>query len=154
MSLTLILLLILLGLILLLLEIFVVPGTSFFGVVGGILIVVSVWQSYAILGTATGNIVIIATAVLMAVVVGIALKSNTWNRMMLKTSIDGRVNEIEKQELQIGDLGKSVSRISPAGTAIFNDNLYEVHTNGDFIDPEIELVISKIEDNKIFVKRK
>ncbi len=154
MSLTLILLLILLGLILLLLEIFVVPGTSFFGVVGGILIVVSVWQAYAILGTGTGNIVIIATAVLMAVVVGIALKSNTWNRMMLKTSIDGRVNEIEKQELQIGDLGKSISRISPAGTAIFNDNLYEVHTNGDFIDPETELVISKIEDNKIFVKRK
>ncbi len=154
MSITLIFLLIALGLILLLLEIFVVPGTSFFGVVGGILIVVSVWQAYAIMGTKTGNIVVIATAILIGVVVGFALKSNTWNRMMLKTNIEGRVNELNQTELHVGDSGKSISRISPAGTALFHDNLYEVHTNGDFIDPETSLIITKLEENKIFVKRK
>lgn len=154
MSITLIFLLIALGLILLLLEIFVVPGTSFFGVVGGILIVVSVWQSYAIMGAQTGNIVVVATSILIAVVVGFALKSNTWNRMMLKTNIEGRVNELNQTELHVGDTGKAISRVSPAGTALFHENLYEVHTNGDFIDPETTLVITKMEDNKIYVKRK
>lgn len=74
--------------------------------------------------------------------------------MMLHANIEGRVNVINSSNIHIGDEGKAISRISPAGTALINNELYEVHTNGDFIDQETEIVISKFEDNKIFVKRK
>lgn len=154
MSLTLIFLLIALGLLLILLEIFAIPGTSVFGIAGGVLIVFAIWQSYKIFGTEKGHYILLAVVVLIGATMVIALKSNTWKRMMLNTNIDGKVNVLEEEKLHIGDIGKAVSRISPAGTAIFNNELFEVHTNGDFIDQETEVTITKIEDNKIFVKRK
>lgn len=154
MSLTLILLLIALGLILILLEIFVIPGTSVFGIAGGVLIVFSIWQAYSIYGSNRGDIIVIATIAIIAATIFIAFKTNTWRRMMLNTNVTGRVNEIEADKLHAGDIGKSISRISPAGTALFDNELYEVHTTGDFIDQEKELIITKLEDNKIFVKQK
>ncbi|HLN53419.1 MAG TPA: NfeD family protein [Lentimicrobium sp.] len=154
MSITLIVLLIILGLIMILLEIFVIPGTSVFGIAGGVLIVFSIWQAYSIYGSNRGHIIVIATIAIITATLIIAFKTNTWRRMMLNTNVTGRVNEIEVDKLHIGDEGKSISRISPAGTAIFNNELYEVHTKGDFIDQEKDLIITKLEDNKIFVKQK
>lgn len=154
MSLTLIFLLIALGLILLLIEIFVIPGTSVVGIAGGVLIGFSIWQAYRVFGADKGHLVVLATLVLIGITLVLAFKSNTWKRMMLNTNIEGRVNEIEEDKLHIGDTGKTISRISPAGTALFDNELYEVHTQGDFIDQETEIVITKMEDNKIIVKRK
>lgn len=154
MSLTLIFLLIALGIILLLIEIFVIPGTSVVGIAGGVLIGFSIWQAYRVFGTDKGHLVVLATLLLTGVTMVLVFKSNTWKKMMLNTNIEGRVNEIEENKLHIGDTGKSISRISPAGTALFDNELFEVHTQGDFIDQETEIVITKLEDNKIIVKRK
>jgi membrane-bound ClpP family serine protease len=84
----------------------------------------------------------------------LALKSKTWNRIMLKTEISGKVNEIDSTKVQAGDSGISVSRLTPGGKALINDEYYEVHTNGEFIDQESEIVVTHLADNKIFVKRK
>lgn len=154
MSLTLIFLLIALGIILLLIEIFVIPGTSVVGIAGGVLIGFSIWQAYRVFGADKGHLVVLATLLLIGVTMVLVFKSNTWKKMMLNTNIEGRVNEIEENKLHIGDTGKSISRISPAGTALFDNELFEVHTQGDFIDQETEIVITKLEDNKIIVKRK
>lgn len=154
MSLTLILLLIALGLILILIEVFVIPGTTIVGIAGAVLILFSIFEAYKLLGTHQGHIIVAVTISLIALLFFIAFKSGTWKRVMLSTNIDSKVNVIETEKVHVGDNGRAISRISPAGTAIFNNELFEVHTTGDFIDQESELVISKIEDNKIFVKRK
>lgn len=154
MSLTLIFLLIAVGLILLLVEIFVVPGTSVVGIAGGLIMAFSIWQAYYLFGNTWGHTILGITMVSSGLVLYGAFKSNTWKRVMLSTNISGRVNEIEEGKLHTGDFGKSVSRISPMGTAIFAGELYEVHTNGEFIDQETELIITRLEDNKVFVKRK
>jgi membrane-bound ClpP family serine protease len=73
---------------------------------------------------------------------------------MLKTEISGKVNEIDSTKVQAGDSGISVSRLTPGGKALINDEYYEVHTNGEFIDQESEIVVTHLADNKIFVKRK
>jgi membrane-bound ClpP family serine protease len=40
------------------------------------------------------------------------------------------------------------------GKAYFNGDYYEVRSSGEFIDQESELIVTKIEFNKIFVKQK
>ncbi len=40
------------------------------------------------------------------------------------------------------------------GKAQINGEFYEVSTNGDFIDQQTDIVVEKIEYNKIIVKRK
>lgn len=154
MSLTLIIILIIAGLLFLLLEVLVIPGTTVVGIAGFALIVFSVWESYNVFGSPTGHFVLSGTIFFTILTIYLALKSKTWNRIMLKTEISGKVNEIDSTKVQAGDSGISVSRLTPGGKALINDEYYEVHTNGEFIDQESEIVVTHLADNKIFVKRK
>lgn len=154
MSLTLIIILIIAGLLFLLLEVLVIPGTTVVGIAGFALIVFSVWESYHVFGSPTGHFVLSGTIFFTILTIYLALKSKTWNRIMLKTEISGKVNEIDSTKVQAGDSGISVSRLTPGGKALINDEYYEVHTNGEFIDQESEIVVTHLADNKIFVKRK
>ena len=61
MSLTLIIILIVAGLLFLLLEVMVIPGTTVVGVAGFALIAFSVWESYHTFGTPIGHFVLLGT---------------------------------------------------------------------------------------------
>jgi membrane-bound ClpP family serine protease len=145
---------ILIGLIFLALEILVIPGVGVAGVIGFILIAVGVWQAYASHGLAAGHSVLGGTLALTVLTLVLSLRSKTWRRLALSTSIDSKVNVIDETKIKPGDTGKTVSRLAPMGKAIINDEFYEVSTNGDFIDQQTEITVLKIEFNKIIVKRK
>lgn len=154
MSLTLIIILIIAGLLFLLLEVLVIPGTTVVGAAGLGLIAFSVWESYHAFGSPTGHFVLVGTIFLTILTIYLSLKSKTWNRIMLKAEVNGRVNEIDTNLVKAGDPGKTISRLSPSGKAIINDEYFEVHTNGEFIDQETDVIVTHLQDNKIFVKQK
>ncbi|GAB1405760.1 MAG: hypothetical protein PHX54_00700 [Lentimicrobiaceae bacterium] len=154
MSLTLIIVLILAGLVFLILEMLVIPGTTIIGLSGFALIVFSIWESYHSMGTPMGHYILAGTIFSVILTFYLALKSKTWDKLMLHTAISGKVNEIDTVAVQPGDEGKSISRLSPAGKALINNEMYEVHTNGEFIDQEMPIVVTHFSDNKIFVTRK
>ena len=146
--------LIIIGLIFLALEILVIPGVGVAGVIGFILIAVGVWQAYAGYGLAAGHIVLGGTLVLTILTLVLSLRGRTWRRLALSASIDSKVNVIDENKIKPGDTGKTVSRLAPMGKAQINGEFYEVSTNGDFIDQQTEIIVLKIEYNKIIVKRK
>jgi membrane-bound ClpP family serine protease len=146
--------LILIGLIFLVLEILVIPGAGFAGVIGFILIAVGVWQSYAHYGVPTGHFVLAATFLLTVLTLIFTLRGKTWKRMMLSSESDSKVNVIDPEKLKVGDTGKAISRLVPGGKAIINGEFYEVRTQGNFIDQETDIVVERIDHNKIYVKRK
>ena len=146
--------LIIIGLIFLALEILVIPGVGVAGVIGFILIAVGVWQAYAGYGLVAGHIVLGGTLVLTILTLVLSLRGRTWRRLALSASIDSKVNVIDENKIKPGDTGKTVSRLAPMGKAQINGEFYEVSTNGDFIDQQTEIIVLKIEYNKIIVKRK
>jgi len=146
--------LILIGLAFLVLEILVIPGTGVAGIIGFILIGIGVWQAYEYYDAYTGHWVLAGTMAGTIAILVYALRAKTWRRVMLKASIKSKVNLIDEDKLTAGDLGRSVSRLVPTGKAVFNDEFYEVRTMGEFLDPDIEIEIEKIEDHKIYVKQK
>ena len=152
MSWTVIIVLILVGLLFLLLEALVIPGTTIVGVIGFVLIAIGVWQSYAIHGAVVGNIVLLSTVLLSVVVLILALRSKTWKRIMLHTELDGKTNIVEEESVQVGDVGKTISRLAPMGKAFINNQYFEVTSTGGLIDQETEIRVVKIEGKKIFVK--
>jgi membrane-bound ClpP family serine protease len=151
---TIIIILILVGLLFLILEVVVIPGTTVVGIVGFILMIVAVWQTYLVYGSTSGHLVLGGTLVLTLVGLRFALRSKTWDKVMLKSNIDGRANIIPEGSIKVGDVGISSSRIVPTGKALINDQYFEVCSSGEFIDPENEIEVVKIEHNKIFVKIK
>ncbi|MCU0370342.1 MAG: hypothetical protein MUC31_02915 [Bacteroidales bacterium] len=145
---------IIIGLIFLALEILVIPGVGIAGIIGFILIAVGIWQSYAGHGMVAGHLVLAGTFLLTVLTLVLSLRGRTWRRLALSTSIDSKVNVIDEEKIRPGDTGKTVSRLAPMGKAQINGEFYEVSTNGDFIDQQTEIIVVKIEFNKIIVKRK
>ncbi len=154
MSFTVIAALIIIGLIFLILEILVVPGTTVVGIVGFILMGIGIWQTYIVYGAPIGHYVLGGSLVLTVGALALSLRSKTWNRAMLHTELTGKANVIDETRIKAGDTGKAISRIVPMGKAFINDDYYEVKSSGEFIDQETEIIVTKIEFNKIFVKQK
>jgi len=77
----------------------------------------------------------------------------TWKPLMLKTEIDSKVNVLDKN-IMVGMEGRTISRLAPAGKAIFEGITEEVFSKNDFIDENQQIIITKIEGNKIIVKLK
>jgi membrane-bound ClpP family serine protease len=154
MSWILIAILIIVGLIFLILEVLVIPGTTLAALVGFGLITAGIWQAYAVHGSFWGSITLGSTLVLTVLLLYFSLKSRTWKRMELKTSIDGRVNVLDENSVATGDTGITISRLAPSGNATIRGNRFEVHTFGEFIDPGTEIRVVNITDNKIFVTKK
>lgn len=152
MSWTIILILIVVGLLFLILEILVVPGTTVVGIVGFILMAIGIWQTYAVYGSPEGHYVLAGSVVLTLIALALSLRSKTWNRVMLHEAIAGKTNVYEADKVKIGDVGKTVSRLVPMGKAMINDDYYEVRSSGEYIDPGTEVKVVKIEHNRIFVK--
>lgn len=151
---TLLIALVVIGLLFLLLEILVIPGTTVAGIIGSALIVIAIWQAYDQYGSQTGVVFLGSTVLLSVVTLYFSLKGRTWKRLMLNTEVDGKVDHFEKYRPKEGDEGVTVSRLSPMGKARFNDDYYEVKSYGGYVDPNTEVVIKKIEHNKIIVKPK
>jgi len=145
---------ILIGLIFMVLEVLVIPGFGFAGVIGFILVAIGVWQTYAAYGLMAGHLVLAGTFVMTVLILFLSLRSKTWKRLALSDEIDGKVNVIDLEKVKPGAKGKTVSRLAPMGKALINGEYYEVSTDGDFIDQQTEVVIARIEHNKIIVKRK
>ncbi len=148
----LVIVLIVVGIALLLLEVLVIPGTGFAGIAGFGAIVAGVWVAYAHLGTSSGNIVLLVTIAVNVIAIWLGIRSKTWKKAALVSTIDGKVNTMEQAGLKVGDVGKTISRCAPMGKAEFNGNFVEVDARTDFIDPNIDIEIIKIDNNKIYIK--
>lgn len=146
--------LIVFGIIFLLLEILVVPGTTVVGFVGAGMMVAAVVISFGNYGIQAGIITLAGSLVGSALAIALALKSNTWKKAMLGAEIDGRVNVIEPEKVKAGDEGIAITRLNPMGKAMINDEYYEVTSKDNLIDEATPLVVVKVDGNKIIVKPK
>ncbi len=151
---TLILALILVGLLFLILEILVVPGTTVVGIAGFAMLVFGIYETYALYGTTAGHLVLAGTVVATVLVLYFSLKSRTWKRMMLSKNIDGKVNVVDEQSIHTGDTGQSISRLAPAGKALINGVITEVHSMEGFLDENVDIEVVRIDHSRIIVKRK
>ncbi len=149
---TVISILILIGLLMMILEIIVIPGAGFAGIIGFILMVAGVWLAYTRVGIMAGNITLVSTLAINVIGLIITLRSKTWKRATLKTVVSGKVNEIDLNAIKVGDLGITISRCAPMGKANFNNTYYEVSTLSEFIDERQKVEVIRISGNKIFIK--
>lgn len=147
-----VILLIGIGLLLIIVELIFVPGTTIVGVLGFVLTGIGVWIGYAALGTNTGHIILATTVLIAAIAFFYSFRSDSWSRFALKEQNRSRVNEEFQHTLQVGEVGKTVSALRPQGTAIFADRHHEVQTRGEYILPNTAIRIIKLNQNKILVE--
>jgi len=142
---------IVLGILLTVIEVVIVPGSTVAGIGALIMFGLGIYFSYSTYGTQIGNYVLAGTLFFIVVVLIFALKANTWKRFMLETNVDGVANVITT-DIKTGDKGITVARLNPIGKVLVGDEYYEAKTINNIIDPNVEIVIVKIEGNTLIVK--
>ena len=154
MTVLLIVLLVLLGLCLLILELMVIPGTTIAGIAGFLMLVGGIYLTYTHYGDFIGHVSLIFIVLVSSISVYFALKSNTWDYFILKTKVEGKVENFNEEFIALGDVGISITRLAPMGKALINFQEVEVKSRGEFIDEQSSLEVIKIEKNSIIVKIK
>ena len=137
-----IILLIVLGLLFLVAELVLLPGVS----IGAILALVCY-------GSVAGVVVILAILLLSLVATIISLRAKTWQRFSLKQRVDSSsMPSTPDQELQVGDRGMTLSRLSPMGTVEVGGKVYEAKSLTAYVDPRREVEVVGFENFSVIVK--
>ncbi|WP_291855427.1 NfeD family protein [Marinilabilia sp.] len=148
---TIIVLLIITGLLLLILEFFVVPGITIAGIGGLAMIVGGIFMAYGI-DTSTGHITLAITIFSTLIILFYALRTKTWQKLMLSSSINSNVDTVQENSINIGDTGKTITRLNPMGKARINGQDVEARCPGQFLDPKVEVEVTEVFKTYIIVK--
>ncbi len=152
MDLLFIILLLVCGMALIVLELVAIPGTTIAGLAG---VGLSIWGIYRVFveyGSFWGGMVIVFDVLVCLILLIFTLKSKLWKRFAQKEEISSKVNEI-KTVVNVGDKGKTITRLAPMGTALINNERMEVYTSTSFLDPETEIVVEEVSGSKIRVNK-
>jgi len=144
--------LILFGLILLVVEIIFIPGTTVVGLVGFVIMAVGVGLSFNYFGSTAGWGTFAGASVTSGLMLYYSFKSNVWGRFALKSTSSSKVNEGEVEELSPGLEGMTISALRPVGKAELANKTYEVKTIGSFVETGTKIRIVKILSNQIIVE--
>ena len=151
--------LIALGLILLLAEIFIIPGFGIAGIPGIISIIVGVvwiwrvttWQS----GLIAAAITIIIIIPIAALAFWLLPKTKIGKTIILNTSERREAGfQASSEELEelVGKSGTAFSPLRPAGTAMIQGLRVDVVSQGEFIEKDSEIEVVKVEGNRVVVR--
>ena len=140
------------GLLLIIVELIFVPGTTVVGILGFVLTGIGIWIGYSVLGNSIGHIILAITVLIGAVAFFYSFRADSWSRFALKEQNRGRVNEDYQHTLVVGEEGKAISALRPQGTALFGDRHHEVQTQGEFVSSNTSIRIFKLNQNKIIVE--
>lgn len=147
----LVILLIMAGILLLLAEILIVPGIGIAGILGILSLIGSSYFAYNFLGTTPFLIVTAFNTITLAVLTVIVLREKTWKKFELDTAIDTKANP--EVLLEVGMKGKAITRLSPIGSARIMDKQCEVTSEEGMLDAGTEIEVSRLENNKVYVKK-
>ena len=149
------LLLFVIGLILLVIEAFV-PGFGIFGVSGIACILLSLFLT---LGADLGALNIMAGGVVVAVVGFLIIlkylpSSKLWNKLVLKDSEKTEVGYTASEDLTllVGQTGVVLTFLRPAGTVEIAEKVYDVVSEGRFIQPGSQIRVLSVNGNRIVVR--
>lgn len=144
--------LILVGLVLIFAEILLIPGVGVAGILGLLSMGGSCFYAFYEFGNTTGAIITAVNVVLVVALAVWILRVKTWKRMALETNIDSKAVSSEASVLAVGDRGRTLTRLAPMGSARFGDYVIEVKALEGMLDPNVDVEVVLIEDNKIYVK--
>ena len=145
--------LLLVGVCLIVVELFLIPGISIAGIAGVIFIGAAIYVSYAYIGEVAGHLTLAGSFVLLIVAIWTFVKTRALERMALKTDIVGINEPLKGIEIAVGDVATTVSRLAPMGKIRIKNQTIEAKTNDDFIDEDQEVRVIKILNTNVLVER-
>lgn len=153
MDIVIIIALIVAGLLLFMAEVFLIPGLSLAGIASaGCLIYVN-YYAFAQLG-ATGGLITLIISLCSYIIMFIwFLRTKAIDKLALKKNIDSTVGTPAEQEVKIGDTGVAITRLALIGNAEINGKIIEVKSADGFLNEHTPIVVERIMEGIIMVRK-
>ena len=146
-------LLVLFATVMLILEVAILPGFGFTGIIGMLSMIGAVFYAFILLGNAAGWIVLLVAVLICIALFLWALYGKSLDKMALKKNIESTVNEQDMSCFAVGDRGVTRTRLALIGEALINGQIVEVKSEGGFIDERQEIEIIRISGDSLFVAK-
>jgi membrane-bound ClpP family serine protease len=149
-----VILLLIAGIVLLVVEIIFIPGTTIIGLIGGALMVFGIIIGYSKFGPVAGTIILSGALITGGVVTFISFRSGVWSRFALKSTNTAKVNDDIEIEHLLGAEGVTLSALRPYGKAEIYESTYEVKTLGNYLTAGTKIRVTEVDkDHKIYVEQ-
>lgn len=145
-----------LGVVLLAIEIFVIPGFGITGILGILGIAVGIFMSFGINNIAQATLVVfvslVSDIILIIILARFILKSKGFkNKIALETDTAGYHSSVSYDDL-LGLEGITDTFFRPSGNIIIDGKKYDAITEGEFINKGTKIKVILVEGNKIVIK--
>ena len=155
MEILIVIILCLLGLILVLVEIFLIPGITLLAVVGAGFMVGGVYYAFSYIGAGAGSLTLALSVLSVGAAFIYLVKSKTLDKTIaLTTDIDSSVASDDYRKIATGDEGLTISRLNPIGKVKVGGIVFEAKSLDEFIDEDMEIVVLKVTPTQLTVKTK
>ena len=145
-------LIVLVATLLLVVEVMLIPGFGFTGILGTAAMIGAVAYSFFIIGSLAGWItLLVACAICVALFVW-ALYGKSLDKVALKKKIESTVKEDEITKFSVGDKGVSRTRLALIGEAEINGLIVEVKSESGLVDEGKPVEVVRISGDTIFVR--
>ncbi|MCB1085184.1 MAG: serine protease [Chlamydiia bacterium] len=167
------------GLILLALELFVIPGFGIIGIMGIVLTIIGLFalmlpgidqinvfnpETFELVGmTFIERLAWLCGGLLFAIIVIVLLarfvshRFFRFSKLVLKGEQESRAGYVSgiprKMMPQKGELGETVSPLRPSGKVHVGESLYDAITLGGYIDKNVHIEVVKVEGSKVVVRQ-
>ncbi|WP_321478434.1 NfeD family protein [uncultured Bacteroides sp.] len=145
--------LIIAAVVLFLVELFVIPGISIAGVSALVCIVYANYYAFANLGATGGFITLIISAIACIGSLVWFMRSKTLDNLSLKKNITSKVDNSAALKIRVGDKGVCTTRLALIGYAEFDGEVVEVKSTDGFLDSKTPVIVERINDGVILVKK-
>ncbi|RHJ82583.1 NfeD family protein [Parabacteroides sp. AM08-6] len=141
------------AILLILLEIFMLPGITVAGVGGFIFAAGGLIYAYTI-SLWTGHITLVASVIVFGIVFAWLLRSKSFSRVALKTDIDSKLTSSRDLGILPGDEGITLSRLAPIGKARIKGITVEAKSLDELIDENTPVIVMRVDGYNVIVQTK
>ncbi|MBQ8485684.1 MAG: nodulation efficiency protein D (NfeD) [Bacteroidaceae bacterium] len=141
------------ALLLLLVELFVIPGSSLAAILSAICLTWAVAYAFINISALAGIITLIIALILGSCVLITFMRSKTLDKVALTEEVSSTVDRSVAAQVKVGDKGYAVTRLALIGNAEINGHVVEVRSADGFLNEKTPVVVTCVTDNEIIVQK-
>ncbi len=146
-------LLIALALLLIILEVFFLPGITIAGICSLLFYGGGIYYAYIIYGSTGATITFALATLATGIAIYIFIRSRALHRMSLQAEVDSVVPTSIPADVHVGDVGITLSRLNPMGKILVGAHTLEARAENELIDEDCPVKIIRIEHTVVIVNQ-
>ena len=140
------------ALLLLLVELFLIPGSSLAAFLSAVCLAWAVAYAFINISAMAGIITLVIALILGFFVLTVFMKSKTLDKVALTEDISATVDRSAAEQVKVGDKGYAITRLALIGNADINGHVVEVRSASGFLNEKTPIEVIRITDKEIVVQ--